>query len=286
MALTAPSLTDEMPWKNSEQVKTNNAILSLCDSDRNRKQQKINTAAIISVNSTLNEDSWTTLDFGEIDTSLATKLNDDDVKAVLICIDGINRLKRLRIVGCHGVTGDGLKPLRGSTALEEIDLSLEEVFDGCCIPSRFLLHTETVIPILTHIIDVPGNFTRIIHLPRKFREDPSAIVGQFLTQFADLLHAEGYNCPGCRKYQKASNMTTADKRFIRSGTLCGGYYCINCREIFRRCIRCRQYKKREGDPYCENCMVQCFEYGGLKQSSSREYCHECENWKEYMSMIE
>lgn len=55
------------------------------------------------------------LDFGDIETELAAKLSNDDISAVLLCIDAVNNLKRLRMTNCINITGAGLEPLRGST---------------------------------------------------------------------------------------------------------------------------------------------------------------------------
>lgn len=64
-------------------------------------------------------DEWGTLDFGEIEKSLAKKLTDYDV-----CIAALTNLKILRLAGCVNITGHGLEPLRGSLHLEQLDLSL------------------------------------------------------------------------------------------------------------------------------------------------------------------
>jgi hypothetical protein len=83
--------------------------------------------AIAAVNDkTLNKESfaivgdhWDTLDFGEIEKDLAARLTDDDIKAVLWCIDAGNRVKKLSLAHCVNITGAGLEPLRGSTIIEQ-----------------------------------------------------------------------------------------------------------------------------------------------------------------------
>ena len=71
---------------------------------------------------------WDTLDFGGIEKDLAAKLSDDDISGILQVIDAVNNVKRLRLTNCIKITGAGLRPLRGSTIIEQIDLSL--VGDG------------------------------------------------------------------------------------------------------------------------------------------------------------
>lgn len=67
---------------------------------------------------------WSTLDFVDVEESLAKKLTDDDFHRILVCIDARESLKVLKLTGCVNITGKGLEPLRGSVVLEQIDLSL------------------------------------------------------------------------------------------------------------------------------------------------------------------
>jgi hypothetical protein len=62
------------------------------------------------------------LDFGEIHKDLAAKLTDDDIRDILIRVNAVNRVKRLRLAGCINITGAGLEPLRGSSVIEQIVL--------------------------------------------------------------------------------------------------------------------------------------------------------------------
>jgi hypothetical protein len=43
---------------------------------------------------------WSILDFGGIEEELATKLNDDDIEKVMLCIDAVNKVKRLKLTNC------------------------------------------------------------------------------------------------------------------------------------------------------------------------------------------
>ena len=62
----------------------------------------------------------TTLDFEDVEKSLAKKLSDADIGAVLTCINAKDTLRILKLAGCINITGSGLEPLRGSTILELI----------------------------------------------------------------------------------------------------------------------------------------------------------------------
>ena len=215
VAMTAPSHSTprggvgggtESPWKTPKLKATNQAILSMRDSDlQNGGGGDDNVAAW-----------WTTLDFKEL---VASSLNDNDLHAALICIDAVNRLEYLQLTG-NEIIGSGLKPLRDSTVLREIDLSISRC-----------LRTEIVIPILDSIIAAPGNSLRNIYLPRSFREKPSAIVEEFQTKFAELLEAVGYNCPRCGRLQNPGDRDDEDREFCvydPEGTKCTGYYCMGC----------------------------------------------------------
>ena len=72
---------------------------------------------------------WGTLDFVDVEKSLASKLTDDDIGAILLCIDAKNKLKRLNLTHCYNVVGRGLEPLRFSAVLEQIDLGLVRTFE-------------------------------------------------------------------------------------------------------------------------------------------------------------
>lgn len=224
VAMTAPSHSTprggvgggtESPWKTPKLKATNQAILSMRDSDLQNGGGG-DVAAW-----------WTEVVFGEDDPDVL-KLNDNDLHAALICIDAVNRLESLVIDGCSEIIGSGLEPLRGSTVLREIILSC-----GWDPPMDFhnTFRTEIVIPILESIIDTPGNSLRNIHLPRSFREKPSAIVEEFQTKFAELLEAVGYNCPRCGRLQNPGDRDDEDREFCvydPEGTKCTGYYCMGC----------------------------------------------------------
>ena len=69
------------------------------------------------------------MDFVDIPVSLASRLTDDDVGAVLVCIDAIKILKRLNLTHCFNVVGHGFEPLRSSTVLEKLDLGLYRILN-------------------------------------------------------------------------------------------------------------------------------------------------------------
>ena len=75
------------------------------------------------------DSQWEMMDFVDLPRALASRLTDDDVGAVLVCIDAANNLKRLKLTHCFNVAGTCLEPLRRSTVLEYLDLELVRQFE-------------------------------------------------------------------------------------------------------------------------------------------------------------
>ena len=190
VAMTVPSLTTEKmtPWKSPKLVATNQAILSLYNSSRDENHDSGSTG-----------ESWTSLNFSDIDKSHAGQLSDDDIQGVLICIDGVNRLKELSLAGCVNIMGSGLKPLWGLKVLEQIDLNLVKHNERPKLVPEPRLSQESVIPILISIIDTPNSSLRCIQLPYKFvvSERPCAILNRYDAKYAAYLDVKGHKCPEC-----------------------------------------------------------------------------------------
>ena len=73
------------------------------------------------------------------------RLSDEDMGAMLVCIDAVHTLKKLKLAHCFNIVGHGLEPLRGSTSLRQVDLSLVGRFEGPKIEAETLL-SATVSP--------------------------------------------------------------------------------------------------------------------------------------------
>jgi len=84
----------------------------------------INAACANERNSAIVGDGWDILNFGQIEKDLVSKLTDGDIEKVLQCIDAVQKVQKLKLTNCINITGAGLEPLRGSTIIEQIDLSL------------------------------------------------------------------------------------------------------------------------------------------------------------------
>ena len=101
-ALFAVALTtNSSDWK-----KINwNPTLLLSWTGSTKKQPPPAARAIVS------STNWERLDFADIEWNLAARLLDDDIGAVLSCINAVKHLKKLNMRGLISITGAGLPRL-------------------------------------------------------------------------------------------------------------------------------------------------------------------------------
>mmetsp|Transcript_37822 Transcript_37822/g.76967 ORF Transcript_37822/g.76967 Transcript_37822/m.76967 type:complete len:323 (+) Transcript_37822:269-1237(+) len=84
---------------------------------------------------------WTTLDFGRLEKEVKERLTDKPLETLLSKVNAGKVTTDLILYGCNGVTGTGIKPLRGSTVLESIDLRF---WEGECRSNCRLPHYEVI----------------------------------------------------------------------------------------------------------------------------------------------
>ena len=208
------------------------------------------------------------------------KLLDDDIAAVLSCINAIKYLKKLKLAGCVSITGRGLEPLRGTVVLEWIDMIL--------IPWRVRYKPKMcetiVLPILDSIIATHGNSLKNIRLPKLFhtygteeqyligtnRWDPDSVeertkqssVNNFLERHAQNLRGHKLQCTKCcRIHDLCNNNYYSDDPMeevrIRSCYECLNFYCSDYDDdCDGRVIFCHDCEKRT----CTACvpLAECF----------------------------
>ena len=127
------------------------------------------TASITSSIMSAHDDNWRvqweTLDLLDIQNSTTKqrKMNDDSLKSILICIDAVNNLKSLKLTSCDTIIGYGLKPLRGSTVIERLDLSMAEEHSKPPLGSQSTMSLSAILPILYSIVNKEENSLRHIH---------------------------------------------------------------------------------------------------------------------------
>lgn len=250
---------------------------------------------------------WDILDFADVETRLANELTDNDLYAVLVCIDAVNKLKRLKLAGCVNIIGHGLGPLRNSIALEQIDLSIAKQHESPLITPDPLIAEAAFIPILYSIMEKEGNSLKQLQLPRK--EDPTedAMLSQFLERYNGLLNSRPFSCSGCDgqdichgtkredwlEYcpgvQQLTCYSCMDNFCGAHGVITGGpQFCWNCYKNFCRkcaplelcyccfathCNGCMRFMVCEGcgRMVCNDCNRTC-------DFCSQTRCRNCVDW--------
>ena len=87
---------------------------------------------------------WKVVDFLDLSFGLVSRLTDDDLLALLMCI-GPSNVRTLRLTNCISIFGWGLGPLRESSDLELLDLRSQTMMFA---HSFVLLNVDVVLPII------------------------------------------------------------------------------------------------------------------------------------------
>ena len=222
--------------------------------------------------------NWQTLDFGDIEKQLASKLTDDDVHKMIICIDGINNIKTLKLAGCVNITGRGLHPLN-TAALEQIDLSLVGKHESPVIEPEPLLSESAMIPFLDSIIG--RGRLKHLDLPKKFRVQPTGEMQEFLERYKSYMEAFRY---GCSKCERICQGTGTDWINVSHDIYFGiqNYTCRQCLNHFCGDFSCRDENGEDYLRWCNKCekdyCLACV--SGSKCNDCEEfYCDKCQVMK-------
>ena len=215
------------------------------------------------------------LDFGDIEKELTASLTDDDVRNILLSIDAINNLKTLRLTNLLNVTGIGLEPLRGSTMIEKIDLSLVGDNESPDLSPAPPISRTDVLPILDSIIERGEECSlQLLISPKEWRKerDTESEFHAFVGRYNALLRSRVAPCLKCHRdlseYNNSLVITdTSEYDYgAQDGTCydCMKHYCRDCVENgYEKCISslCGICNRR----YCWNCCGE------------RE-CTSCDTW--------
>ena len=137
---------------------------------------------------------WGYLDFKLIQDMCGRTLTDDDIRWVLLAIDGVNTIKSLKLTHCFDITGECLESLSGSTVLERIDLSLAEDNESPYFDEDTKLSFDNVVVVvLESILNTEGNSLVHIQLPKPTDETRSAMI-QFLDRFGHSFATRQLKC--------------------------------------------------------------------------------------------
>lgn len=139
---------------------------------------------------------WDILDFADIESTLAKKLTDNDIHAVLQCINAQDVLKRLKITGCVNIAGHGLKPISRSTTIQVIDLSIAKQHKYHPDALAALISYEAIIPILDSIISLDECAVRYTVFPESWPIRSEMLEG-FVRRYNERFENYGLTCPVC-----------------------------------------------------------------------------------------
>lgn len=152
---------------------------SWCNALENNEKDQLTPAS----SAILEHEQWDVLDFEDIERSLASRLSDEDLAAMLLCLGSGKKLTRLKLAGCIEISGRGMEPLRGSVTLEQIDLSMvgQHELAGTNTPTPKITE-EAILSILTSIVEQPDSSLSQIRFPKKWCAywNRSAAMNQFL----------------------------------------------------------------------------------------------------------
>ena len=224
------------------------------------------------------------LDFEQVEEELAGRLTDDHLESMLRLSDAATGLRILKLAGCTNITGSGLRPLRGSRVLRQVDFSLrgnheafweegeEEEEEEVPSPSSSSasseeftrrpgtrLSKEEVVSFLQSFLDGGGTALRDVSFPKAWASDPS--VGQWKENFrqytAELQIA-------CSKID-CGNLATPD----------GHVTCYDCLDMI--CVPCSEEWDYDLDDYpivnCGRCeRTRCMGCTARQECAS---CGEC-----------
>ena len=202
-------------------------------------------------------EGWVEVSFNIDIGELAARLSDDDIGAMLVCIDAHNNLQHLDLSNCHRLVGYGLTPLRGSVALKGITLGE----DG-----HSSLSQESFLPIVDSILDTDGHSLRILRLPNEWKQGESRNVSPLkdvLRRFNELLAGiDDIYISVCKSCLGQSFYTgDSDDDEYEIGSDQDPYNCVTCFTCFRNvCGRCNIGRYQIGT--CDGCSITlCMDCG-------------------------
>lgn len=184
--------------------------------------------------------------FNDCDNFCASTFSDFDLKQILVLIDAVNHLKILRLCGCTQIEGHGLEPLRGSTVIEKLDISIRYRFERWDEnSSKFRISPGAIVPILNSILDADGSRLKHIQFPNFSEEDDA--FSQLLARYNNL----AIKCDKCKVVDVDRGLSIEEFNGIEGRTCyeCDKHYCSDCQRViarrlfgnsFRTCKNCRK----------------------------------------------
>ena len=238
----------------------------------------------------------------DLRSGIALSLSDDDLKAVLICIGAATNVRSMYLSvtdlgGDNRLTGRGLEPLSGSTALRRIDISLVGRYAGRSIVcpherARYQsvncsLELGEVLPVLHSIVESNGNKLRHIQFPKKWRDVKHESLNRFIARYNDMLAMTVHNCCQCNAtackpehcigichslliFLAAPAIRESDYRYGVQTDTCYGCMKNFCVDDDGTCRMRRNWEDNSFD-YCPSCAKYF-----CKSCSEISYCERCD----------
>ena len=239
------------------------------------------------------------LDFGEISSIHASKLTDDDIAGILLSIDAVNTLKVLKIIGCDNISGVGLVPLRGSSVLQQIDLSTTDEASGMAtnadffspnFPWCFALSQDAVVPILDSIISKEDKSLKHVKFPLFWTNNRRFLLKEFMERYHAAQNSRTCRCTKCKEgfqahdhfpWMNHNSHKSCNDWGLQNFTCydCLSHSCYDCAAPF--CKMCE--KMFCGDCattlYCNGCDMfacnKCDEFSKC-DNCGEEFCSNCD----------
>lgn len=201
------------------------------------------------------------LNFKDVQDMIGRSLTDDDIHRLLLAVDGVNKINSLKLTHCFGVTGAGLAPLRGSTVLERIDLSLVGDYESPIIDGDTSISVYHVVPTLNSILDTDGNSLVHIQFPRQWsiEDEENDLLTAFLEVYNNVLVSRQNPClAGDHECERVcGGKLVSAKGQTSCCNICLKYVCDECEEKYKFVECCELCEK----PYCCECtsLLHCDE---------------------------
>ena len=229
----------------------------------------------------LSAQRWDILDFEDVHKELANKLTDDDLYAILTCINARDVLKRLKLCGCINITGLGLNPLRGSVVLEQLDICLVGKHEKLK-NTQLKTSEEAIMPILDNIISSEGCSLKHVTFPTPWCRDHGESIevnngaDQFLQKYNLLFNSRGLSCSHCRTSLRDNLWMDRGNRMIQNNICydCLKPFCDDCTDANGECNGKLNWCNKCGKDYCRDCVpgTECTGCLGNMCSGCAEAC--------------
>ena len=207
------------------------------------------------------------VDFVNTEKDLAVKLSDEDIGGVLKCVSAVHTIRKVKLTHCVGMKGSCLEPLRASSTLMSIDLSLVEDKESPNINPEPAISTAEVIPILHSIIDTEGCSLKHIQFPKKWRGElklffspKKQLLMRFLSKYNRMMKNSNVTC-GAYKWTDGNHgpcgrvcQSTEEHPWVNTGGNNFGIFnstCYSCNDTY--CQECKEDDEVEDLAVCEKC---------------------------------